>query len=51
MTPNECPEGGTRHSFKNTLVLRAGRIAVLAIAGVVSILSEPSLVTRFFGGY
>ena len=49
MTAKECPESGTHRSLKSTLALWAGRIALIAIAGVISILSGLSLVMRFFG--
>ena len=51
MTAKECPESGTRRSLKSTLALWAGRIALIAIAGVISILSGLSLVMRFFGSH
>jgi hypothetical protein len=51
MTAKECPESGTRRSLKSTLALWAGRIVLIAIAGVISILSGLSLVMRFFGGH
>ena len=51
MTAKERPESGTRHSLKSTLALWAGRIALMATAGVISILSGLSLVMRFFGGH
>jgi hypothetical protein len=51
MTVKECPESGTRRSLKSTLALWAGRIVLIAIAGVISILSGLSLVMRFFGGH
>jgi len=47
MTVKKCPESG----LKSTLALWAGRIALMAIAGVISILSGLSLVMRFFGGH
>jgi len=51
MTEKKCPESGTRRSIKRTLAIWAGRIALIAIAGVISILSGLSLVLRFFGGH
>jgi hypothetical protein len=51
MTVKECPESGTRRSLKSTLALWAGRIVLIAIVGVISILSGLSLVMRFFGGH
>ena len=51
MTAKECPESGERRALRSTLALWAGRIALIAIAGVISILSGLSLVMRFFGGH
>jgi hypothetical protein len=51
MTVKKCPESGTHRSLKSTLALWAGRIALIAIAGVISIFSGLSLVMRFFGGH
>jgi hypothetical protein len=51
MTVKKCPESGTRRSLRSTLALWVGRIVLIAIAGVISILSGLSLVMRFFGGH
>ena len=51
MTAKECPESGERRALRFTLALWAGRIVLIAIAGVISILSGISLVIRFFGGH
>jgi len=51
MTAKECPESGERRALRSTLALWAGRIVLIAIAGVISILSGLSLVMRFFGGH
>ena len=51
MTVKECPKCGTRRSLRSTLALWAGRCILIAIAGVISILSGLSLVMRFFGGH
>jgi hypothetical protein len=51
MTAKECPESGTRRSLKGTLALWAGRVVLIATAGVISTLSGLSLVMRFFGGH
>ena len=50
MTAKECPESGERRALRSTLALWARRIVLIAIAGVISILSGLSLVMRFFGG-
>jgi len=47
MTVKKCPESGTRRSLKSALAIWAGRIVLIAIAGVISILSGLSLVMRF----
>jgi hypothetical protein len=46
--PRHC---GARRSLTSTVALWAGRIVLICIAGVVSILSGLSLVVRFFGGH
>jgi hypothetical protein len=46
-----CPHCGARRSLTSTVALWAGRIALICIAGVVSILSGLSLLVRFFGGH
>jgi len=51
MTAKKCPESGTRRSLKCTLALWTGCIALIVIAGVISIFSGLSLVMRFFGGH
>jgi hypothetical protein len=51
MTEKKCPESGTLRSLRSTLALWAGGIALIAIAGVISIFSGLSLVMRFFGGH
>jgi len=51
MTAKECPESGECRALRSTLALWAGRIVLIAIAGVISILSGLSLVMRFFGGH
>ena len=51
MTVKKCLESGTRRSLKSTLALWAGRIVLIAVAGVISILSGLSLVMRFFGSH
>jgi len=45
-----CPHCGARSSLTSNVALWAGRIVLICIAGVVSILSGLSLVMRFFGG-
>jgi len=45
-----CPHCDARRSLTSTVALWAGRIALICIAGVVSILSGLSLVVRFFVG-
>ena len=51
MTEKKCLESGTRRLLKSTLALWAGRIVLIAVAGVISILSGLSLVMRFFGSH
>ncbi len=51
MIETKCPESETRRSLKSTLALWAGRIVLIALAGVISIVSGLSLVMRFFGGH
>jgi RNA polymerase subunit RPABC4/transcription elongation factor Spt4 len=46
-----CPHCGARGSLTSVVALWAGRIVLICIAGIVSVLAGLSLVMRFFGGH